>query len=218
VADDNIIVINQPGGGLERRIRNGKVRYSIGVQAEPIIHNLDPSLLGRGPAEAIADVLRQKVRNIGAIASVATRAYRARAQKAFNTGASWATRRYAGGRIGAMAPNQTPRAFNDSGRFASSLFATPNKTESTWTINVAANRLNEASGAVVTIWNRLVQLVPEFGSPEKLLGTKEVTTAVRTSLRDLIAKAEMRRDDLTAARARAILGVVSAAARALVSL
>ena len=218
MASDDVIVLNQPGGGLEQRVRNGKIRYSVGVRSEPLIHNLDPALLGKAPAEAIAALLRKKVRDIGAMASVATRGYRDRAARAFAAGASWANKRYAGGRIGPMPPGQTPRAFNDSGRFATSIVATANKTELSWTINVAANRLNEASGAVQTIWNHLVRHVPEFGNPGKLLETKEVRGAVRDGLREMIVKAELRRDELTAARAKAILGAVASITRSLAGL
>lgn len=216
MADDDIIVLNQPL--RSRTSKSGKERFTINVRSEPLIHNLDPSKLGRGPAEAIAEALRAKVKAIGASAAAATLAYRARAAKSFAAGAPWATRRYAGGRIGAMAPNQSSAAFNDSGRFAASLVAAPNPKEHSWTINVAANRLDSSSGAPVRIFRRLVELVPEFANPAKLLEVASVRQSLSDGLREAIVRAEMRRDELSAARAKAIIGAIGSVARALAGL
>jgi hypothetical protein len=68
--------------------------------------------------------------------------------------------------MGSLPPDQSDRAFNDSGRFADSIVASAG-SDNAWRINVAANRLDErtagASG-VDRIWKRLNELIPEFGN------------------------------------------------------
>lgn len=185
---DNIIAINTPL--RSRTNKSGKQRYTINVQAEPIVHDLDPERLGKGVAEAIAAALRRKVEGIAELAPESTQKAREAGARAFAEGKRWALKRYAGGRIGPMQPNQSKRAFNDSGRFARSIFARFNKSEGAYTINVAANRLDDAtSGGAVRIWRRLVTLVPEFGNAALLLADQGVRDALEQAKDDMLRKA-----------------------------
>lgn len=157
----SVITINR---GMEtRRTTSGKIRRSIRIDADVMTINTDPKALGKPVADGIANHYRQAVKAIAATASAATLKYRQRAAKAFAAGKPWATRRYAGGKISAMQPNQSELLFNDSGRFADSIVANAS-SDGAWRVNVAANRLDDRSGNPDRIWNRLVSLVPEFAN------------------------------------------------------
>jgi len=177
---ENIIVL---GGGLEHRtnLKTGKERFSVQLKSDPITINLDPKTLGKPVAEAIAHHLRERVRGISERASPATLRARAVAAKAFAAGEAWALKRYAGGKMGGRAPNQSDRSFNDSGRFAESIAVGASKDDS-WRINVAANRLSSATATggaagVQRIWEKLVSLVPEFADMGKLMAASDVVRA-----------------------------------------
>jgi len=208
MANDNVIILNQPGN-LQRRIRSsGKVKYTVEVKSEPLIHDFDPKTLGGGVATAIAEALRRKVLEISAVAAPATLRARATAAKAFAAGASWSQKRYGGGRIGPMAPNQSDRMFNDSGRMAKSIAAS--QRDDSWIVTMAANRLDPAtatggSGGVQRIYRRLVELVPAFANTALLFEEQSVQKALVTSVEGLIVKAQETRDHLLETRARAAL-------------
>lgn len=159
---DSLVIVDR--GLEERRSSTGRVRRTVRIDAEAMALDMDPKRLGRPVARGIADHLRQAVRNIQSTASPATLLSRKRAAEAFAAGKSWAMKRYAGGRIGAMAPNQSDRLFNDSGRFAQGITANAS-SDGAWRVNVAANRLDDrtaGSGGAQRIFERLVALVPEF--------------------------------------------------------
>lgn len=186
---DDVAVLNNYG--LEQRTSSsGKVRYTIKVVAEPLAINLDPKTLGAPVAQAIAHHLRERIRSIAAVASPRTIKARESAERAFRAGKSWAMKRYAGGRTGAKDPNQTNRAFNDSGRFADSIVANASK-DGAWRINVAANRLDEktaGAAGVQRIWQRLVEYVPELGSPAKLLESDIIRASIKRAQTEMIKK------------------------------
>ena len=204
---DEVIVLNE---GLESRTsKTGKTRYTIRVTAEPIAVNLDAKALGAPVAQAIAHHFRERVRGISAVAAPATLKARESAQRAFKAGKAWAMKRYAGGRIGPMEPNQTNTAFNDSRRFADSITANASK-DNAWRINVAANRLDErtagASG-VQRIWQRLVQLVPEFGNPALLMQSDIIRASVKRAQQDMIKVARATTGKLEVSRVKALFDV-----------
>lgn len=183
----SVFVLNQ---GLESRTsKSGKQRFTITVKSEPLIFNTDPKTLGAPVAHAIAHHFRERIRGITAIASPATLRARKSAAKAFAAGEAWAVKRYSGGRTGPMAPHQSDRAFNDSGRFASTITANASK-DGMWRINVAANRLSGDTTTVERIWNRLVQLVPEFANPAMLMENDLLRRSIEKATRDAIKKAK----------------------------
>jgi hypothetical protein len=109
---DGVMVINR---GLEMRTSStGRVKRTIRIDAEPMTIVTDPKTLGQPVAFAIANHYRERVRGIAAVASKATQRAREVAAKAFAEGKPWAVKRYAGGRIGSLPPNQSDRVFNDS--------------------------------------------------------------------------------------------------------
>lgn len=218
-----VVTIN--GFGLQERTRTsptGKtsVRFTVGISGSPLPHDLDPAMLGRKPAEAMADWLRNRVRTIQASASLSTRGRREEAAKAFARGFPEAVKRYSGGRMGAMAPNQSDRLFNDSGRFAAGIIARPvgasgrvgNPNE--WVVNVPANRFDPSTltgpegrsglAALQQIYAKLVELVPEFGNPQMLVNTPSVRRAIEESAKGIIRKNGDLRDRLQAARLRTL--------------
>ncbi len=183
-------------GSLERRTRtsaSGKSsdRWSVTLDAKPIGIDLDTKRLGKGPAEAIADHLRTRISEIGMDASASTQLKRKYAATAVAAGKSWATKRYGGGRIGAMPPNQSSRMFNDSGRFVRGLVANPTR-DNNWVINVAANRLNATmlggESALVSLVNRLRAFVPEFGSASEILTVPAVRQAIQAAVKGIVIK------------------------------
>jgi hypothetical protein len=166
MAKGDVIVL---ANGLEQRTsKSGKSRFTIKMHSEPVIFNLDPKALPKEVAPAIARHLQQAIKGITAVASAATIKARKIAAKAFTAGKPWAMKRYAGGRTGPKAPNQSDRLFNDSGRMADSVRASASK-DGAWRVNVAANRLSGDPTSVERIYAKLVELVPEFARPELLL-------------------------------------------------
>jgi pimeloyl-ACP methyl ester carboxylesterase len=177
---ENVIVL---GEGLEQRtnIKTGKQRYSVTVKADKLAINLDPVALGAPVAQAIAHHLRERVKAIAASASPATIRAREAARRAFLRGEAWAMKRYAGGKMGARLPAQSEQLFNDSGRMAESIVANASK-DGVWRVNVAGNRLsadtlNGGAAAVVAIWTRLLELVPEFADMGKIMQASDVVRA-----------------------------------------
>jgi len=211
MADADIIILNN--NGLKRRERSsGRVQYTVEIESEPLVHSFDPRTIGKVVAEAMAETLRQKVLAITAQASAVTIKMRAAYAKAFAAGSPGAQKRYAGGRIGAMPPHQSDRMFNDSGRLAKSITATPR--DDSWTITMAANRLDPVTAGgedkVQRIYQRLVELVPAFKGGRELLQEDAVQKAVVTSLEAMIVKARATRDQLTAARAQQAINTARA--------
>jgi hypothetical protein len=185
---DDIIVINE--GYETRTSKTGKKRVVIVVKAEPLVHNFDVKELGRGVAEAIAAHFRERIKAIAATAKPATIRAREIAAKAFAGGKPWAVRRYSGGKIGAMPPNQSDRLFNDSGRMAESIVASAS-SDNVWRVNVAANRLDErTTKSVARIFERLAELVPEIRNPAALLESPAVASAIEVGMREAIVKLE----------------------------
>lgn len=184
MAKDELFIINQ---GLEMRTSaSGKTRFTVRVVSEPIAINTDPEFLAMAPAKRMAAFLKQRVLAITTKASPNTIRARHTALKAFVQGKEWAMKRYSGGRSGSMPPLRSENAFNDSGRFAAGISATKGKDGGSWRVNVPANRLDEStSGGFERVWNRLVQLVPEFGSG---IAQNIVAEGVKWSLQNMIHK------------------------------
>lgn len=190
--NENIIVL---GGGLEQRTnqKTGKQRFTVTVKAEGVAINLDPIALGAPVAQAIAHHLREKMQAITATASPATLRARKAAEMAIQAGKSWAVKRYGGGKMGNMAPNQSDKLFNDSGRFLKSIVASASK-DGVWRINVAANRLDaktatDGAAGVQRIWARLLELVPEFADMGKIMQSSDVVRARVAVQKKMITKA-----------------------------
>ena len=211
MANDDVVVLNQPWNNLTRRESStGRVRYTIEVKSEPLIHSFDPKTMGGVVAVAIADELRRQVKGISQVASAATLRARKVAAKAFSEGKSWATRAYSGGKIGAMPPNQSDRSWNDSGRFAAGIVAQAKDDE--WKINIPGNRLDPTQlkggdAGVQRVWRQLVELVPAFANTALLFQTEGVRKAVDQSLEGMIVKARETRDQLLEARAKQALAI-----------
>lgn len=183
--------------GLAERRRTTKTgtksRYTVTINAEPIIHTFDANALGKGPAMAVANAIRNGIKSIGEFASPATRLRRESAKRSLAAGASYAQARYSGGRTGAMQPHQTDRLFNDSGRFAETVTVNAAR-DGTWNVNVAKNRLDPTTfiggmPALLRMYERLRSLVPALQGPEQLVKIPEVAQAIidshRMILRDL---------------------------------
>ena len=191
------VILNAFGtGSLERRTRtsaSGKAsdRWTVTLDAAPLELDFDTKALGKGPAEAIAAHLRARISDIGAEAAPSTQLKRKYAATALTAGKAWAHKRYAGGRIGTTPPNQTPRLFNDSGRFVKGLVANATR-DNNWVINVAANRLNAAllggESVLINIVNRLRAFVPEFGSAADTVRVPAVRRAIAAAAKGIVAK------------------------------
>jgi hypothetical protein len=211
---DEVTVLNQ--GLRSRTSASGKTTFSVVMKSEPIVINTGPAALMQPIAQAVAHHLRERMRGIGESASKATIKARAVAQRAFNAGAPWAVKKYAGGRIGAMAPNQTTRKFNDSGRFIAGLVAAYAGKDGTFRINVPANRLDPATATggqagVERIWKELVRLVPEFGDVSLLMQNDVIKATVKRATSDMIKVARARTDELQVSAAKALFRIVQQA-------
>lgn len=196
----------------------GRARMSIEIVAEPLVHNFEELQLGKKPAAAIAEALRKGVEGITETVSDRTLESRKYQEKAFAAGKAWATSRFGGGRMQDTPPRSgDARHFNHSGRFAKSIVATENKTEKSWTVNVAANRLDPRTsrnaGQFAFITETLIRLVPEFGDPRRLADHPLVRAAIEGSIEDLITEARKLNQDLLADLRRLKLDLFKAGAR-----
>lgn len=176
--------------GLARRERTTSagtsVRYTVSIEADPLLHVFDAKRLGAGPAMAIAEHLQTRIGAIGVTASPSTLLKRKYARSAMERGARWATKRYSGGKIGTLQPDQSDKLFNDSSRLVKGLIAKPTR-DNQWVINVAANRLDpstfeDGEAGLVRMVARLRELVPEFGDANALAGVPVVRQAIGESV------------------------------------
>jgi hypothetical protein len=197
MANDDVSVLG--AATLRERIRtlqNGttKSKFTIEVSGDSIVTNFDERAWGAPLAAAIAELYRERISGITATVSAGVKRAREGARKAFDAGRPWAMRSYSGGKIGAKAPNQSDRKFNDSGRLASSIVATANETDKTFTINMAANRfkpelVRQGAAGVARIFEELKRLVPEFGDPKKLMDSIPIRKAMTETIAMNIVKA-----------------------------
>lgn len=208
MADDDVICTsdysNLSSGPIRGRMgrerkdgTRGRARMTIEIKSEPLVHVFDEVQLGHGPAEAAAQVLAEKVRGISEEVAPETALTRKYQESAYQRGESWAKKRFGGPRLGERAPNPNSlRKFNHSGTFADSIVARENKTDKTWTVNVAANRLdprtsrNASEFAFIT--DALRRLVPEIDDPARLLHDPRVKTAIDEAVETLILNAAKR--------------------------
>lgn len=203
-----------PGKGTKRR----KPRYAFDIKSEPLLFDLNEMNLGGRLAEVWAQRIKDNIRGISKFASEATQAFRYKAAAAFKAGEPWAAQRYAGGRIGPMAPNTTNKLFNDSGRLATGVFVRQNLTDSSFTVNLPANRFNPAlfGDGYERMVDKFVSLVPML-DPKKALGDPQIEAAIKTSVEQMVSKAESNAEaaiqrklaQLRAARLRAVKGLVN---------
>lgn len=179
--------------GLARRERTSSsgtaIRYTVSIEAAPLVHVFDAKALGQGPAQEIAEHLRRRIETIQVAAAPATLLRRKYAESALDRGAGWASNRYSGGRTGTKRAGEAKpdgRLFNDSGRFAAGLIAQPTR-ENNWVINVPANRLDpstfrDGEAGLVRMVDRLRELVPEFGNANELAKIGSVRAAIGDSV------------------------------------
>lgn len=218
----DIVVINDVPDQFAARFgrrgasSRGKQRTSIEIVSEPLLHDFDENVLGAEPSEAIRALLEKQTKAVTEFASEATQAMRAKAEKAFNAGASWAVKRYSGGRTGAKPPNQTKRKLNDSGRLAEGYFVRENKEDRAWTVNVTANRLTPETFGARFEWflSELRRLVPAIGDSREIGKDAGFQTAVSRSIATLITKGELAGDS---ARVQKLAALASARKRALMA-
>lgn len=199
------VLINDWENGLravEHERASGKKRVTLDVKSDVLVANLDPLVLGRDIAEAIAVVIREGIQAINAPAAPATVLKRKYAKAALNRGAGWAVRRYSGGRTGTIQPDSAPgdRLFNDSGRLARTVVAGPTK-EGDWKVNCAVNRLSEATfapGAFVIMLERLVAHVPVLRDPSRLGQAPQVIAAMERTAEHMVTKGDHRAAEVLA--------------------
>lgn len=179
----------------------GRARMSIEIVSEPLVHNFDELQLGHEPARAAARALADRVRGIGENVSESTQLTRHYQEEGYRQGKRWATSRFGGPRMGPRPPREGElRHFNHSGTFADSIVGTENRTEKSWTVNVAASRLDPRTSRTASefafITDKLRELVPAMDNPRELAQLPEVREAVRQSIEGLIVKARELNDKL----------------------
>jgi hypothetical protein len=201
---DTVVLNDFSGVTFEQRTRTsaaGKtgVRYSLSMEAEPILNILDGVYLGKGPADAIRDILIKQSKSIGQFIKPSTELHRKRMRREFAEGGAKPTgplarrffdvaRRYSGGTTGAKAPGAggTNRIGVDSGRLSEGWFVRQNPVEQSFTINVPENRFTPETWAgtmeSLQAWvTRFVSLVPALADPKSILGDDAFVRAVAKS-------------------------------------
>lgn len=171
----------------------GRARFTIEIRSEPLVHNFDELQLGKGPAMAAAAGLQKKIRSVTDVVKASTEVTRRRQKAAYERGEAWAKKRFGGPRLGPRPPTDSTRYLNFSDTFASSIVGTENRTEKSWTINVAANRLDPRTSRNATefafITDALHRFIPELDDPARLGQLPEVREAIVRSIDDMIIKA-----------------------------
>jgi hypothetical protein len=197
------VVINQ--GFTTRTRSSGREYTTIDVRSEALVHNLDAKQLGEPVALAIAQLLKDRILGIAARAAQSTLERRARAAKEPNDPSNLA--RYSGGRMGATAPAQSDRLFNDSGRLAKSIAA--RAAGDSFVVNVAANRLDRGTfgRGFDAMLQQLASYVPEIADPRRLLDSIPIRKALKDAQAGIIRKQAASLEALSDARARAIVGL-----------
>lgn len=214
-----IVLNDYSGSSISQRKRTnlkGKTtkRVSFEIKSEPIVHTFDDEALGRGPADALKEIISEQIRAISTNASTKTLLNRRYSQDAFHEGmGATDKKRYTGGRIGAKEPNRSPKLFNDSRRLAEGLAVGKNRQaagERDWVVNVPANRFTEHTSHLA---KQLFALVPALGKPSSLRSNNKLNEAVAESIGLLIAKAQSSADakrlQLKQARRNALRAVLS---------
>lgn len=220
MANDDVHVLG--AATMRERIttnKNGttRSRVTIEISGESVGIGLDPRAYGKPVAEAIAELYRERIMSITSMAAPATLKAREVAKRALAKGKSWAVKRYGGGRIGTLEPDQSDRLFNDSGRMAKSIVVGAREGDPNFTINVAANRLDQntaGAAGVQKIWTRLVQLVPELADVSLLLSSIPVRKAVGQAVKDNVVRVA----DKGSAAVRQLVQARMQAARAVIGL
>lgn len=184
------------------------VRMTLDIKATPLLANLNGVELGRGPSEAIRQILQEQSLAIGAFVTPATTLFRKRMARAFagqtaqratrlsrgaqvaikRSDADLARERYASGRLEPRIPGgeSAKRVGIDSGRLARGWFVRQNPKEGAWTINSPANRFSLdtwlGDAASLQAWiARFVSLVPALRDPRTILADKRFKDAVASS-------------------------------------
>ncbi len=193
MAKQTTIVINEGLSERQRTTRSGvKSRFTLEVQAEPIVHNLSHEALGAEVAVAIRDAIAAQIRSIAENVLPSTLLMRKYAKHAFERSSRWAVKRYAGGRTGATPPGDTAQLFNDSGRLANGLSIRQNTAEDAFTINSPKNRLDPSTfrgqNQFVAMTDRLRRLVPALGNPQSLWQVPNVRLALGKSVGDVLVR------------------------------
>lgn len=219
MADDDVLVLNDYRSlRLDQRTRKGGKQYvTISIAADPIAVNLNEREIARPVAEAIAEAIRKQTREIAETVSKATAAKRKAAEVAFAKGEAWAMKRYAGGRMGAMPPNQSgDKLFNDSGRLAAGITVNPDAKEGRWVINAPANRWvasNFKPGQMEALAQRWASLVPALRDPLDVPSVRDVlqktTQAMIAVLHDKSAEAADRARRLVLQNTARVLQLVA---------
>lgn len=133
----------------ERTRASGKQRVSFEVSGDALMFDMSEHTLGAPIAEAMVEAFKEALTSSTEQAKPTTQTARQRAAIAFSDGKRWAREKYAGGRIGPMAPNQTAKRGTDSGRLGRSLSARWVPSIRQFVVNTAANRLTEKFRASV---------------------------------------------------------------------
>jgi phage gpG-like protein len=185
MAEDVKNVVLNDWGAITTSVRTratGKERVTIEIRGEALIIDTDEKNLMKPIALAMANEIKKGVRMFHGMASAGTRKARERAAKAFDDGKSWARKRYAGGRIGAMRPNSTGRLLNDSGRLEKSIAVGVTNAKE-YVVNVAANRLGPDSAVRRKTLDLLRPIV------DAAMGSKAAADAVTDVLDGMVVKA-----------------------------
>jgi len=203
MADDTIVLSdysNLSSGNIKGRLgrerqdgTRGRARVSIEFRSEPLVAQFDETQLGHGPAEAAAQVLAEKVEAISEPVAPTTQETRKYQEKAYSAGAAWATKRFGFRDMKTVSFDGGHRKFNHSGTFAKSIVARENKTDRSWTVNVAANRLDPRTSRdgsqFAFITEALRRLVPEIDDPARLLADPRVNAAIDDAVESLVLNA-----------------------------
>lgn len=191
ITQDVVAVNVYDDAALQRRTRTTStgdhVRYSMTIEAEPVIHDFSIETLTARTRDAVLDTLKKAVTSIGINPTAATLRRRELAAIGLAAGVRSYVERYTGGRTSNDPPGTFKTFWNDSRRFVNGLAVMINRKESGFTVNVPANRLDPRTfgggeSALIVQWRRFLDAAPAFRGGQALLQDKGVRDAIEEDI------------------------------------
>lgn len=194
------VILHDFGGGLrtgvtERFTKGGKGgKFTVDVEATPLVHTFDDRALAAAGAEALVDALRDDFggQPVAAEATREKRNYHARRWRGLvderaGSNRSWLQKMYSGGRTGETPPKsgvESPRRWSGSSRLFQTVTARWVDRAGAFIVNVAANRLKRRELAT-----KFAQDMPTLENLAAFSRSPEFKKALAEGMGVLIAKA-----------------------------
>lgn len=191
--------------------KTGKIRlknYRIDIIADDLIIDLRARETNADFTGLLQEILDKQWSRVTETVSPSTLARRESAQR--NPGSRTNQKRYAGGKIGALTPNQTPYKFRDSNRMRHTTIKLRTKStgEAAATINVPANRLDPTTFGNQAQFQQMIldlrRLIPILGGRIEGEAQAQLDKGMTALLEGIVSNNEKRYQQLLRRRNRVL--------------